>query len=63
MCWLKVRPAGAAIQSRLQPKREASELKEKKKKTPALWETVHLQHMLEKTQNKQVKIKPQPFCV
>lgn len=36
MCWLKVRPAGAAIQSRLQPKREASELKEKKKKTPAL---------------------------
>lgn len=53
------------LRPRVSPKLKPKEVRvswRKQKKAPgwgALWESVHLQHMLETAQNKQVKIKPQ----
>lgn len=59
--WLAIGSAEATSEPQTQAPRSESEL-EKAGKAPgwgALWESVHLQHMLETVQNKQVKIKPQ----
>lgn len=58
---LAIGSAEATSEPQTEAQRSESEL-EKAGKAPgwgALWESVHLQHMLETVQNKQVKIKPQ----
>lgn len=61
-CTSMARAKGAdQVIPRLKPKEERVSWSEKKKAPGrgSLWESVHLQHTLETTQNKQVKIKPQ----